>query len=95
MVLSCLFKSIGNNRNSATVDDFFDKDINTDVYFAIIYEKMCYIASKTIDVYCLGSNVSFLFCQTCCNYVTNCYRVNRARCEFSRENHCDFRFLTC
>ena len=64
MALSCLFKSIGNNRNSSTVDDFFDKDINTDVYFAIIYEKMCYIASKTIDVYCLGSNVSFLFCQT-------------------------------
>ena len=28
----------------------------------------------------------------CCNYVTSCYRVNRARCEFSRENHCDFRF---
>ena len=46
--------------------NFFDKDLNTNAYLVIIYEKIWYFSeSKTIDVHCLGSNVSFPSSQTC------------------------------
>ena len=45
-----------------------DKDLNTNAYLVIIYEKIWYFSgSKTIDVHCLGSiaNVSFSSSQKC------------------------------
>ena len=43
----------------------FDMDLNTNAYLVIIYEKIWYFSeSKTIDVHCLGSNVSFPSSQT-------------------------------
>ena len=35
--------------------NFFYKDLNTNAYLVIIYEKIWYFSvSKTIDVHCLG-----------------------------------------
>ena len=46
--------------------NIFDKDLNTNAYLVIIYEKIWYFSeSKTIDVDCLGSNASFPSSQTC------------------------------
>ena len=46
--------------------NFFDKDLSTNAYLVIIYEKAWYFSeSKTIDVHCLGSNVSFPSSLTC------------------------------
>ena len=46
--------------------NFFDKDLNTNAYLVIIYEKIWYFSeSKTTDVHCLGLNVSFPSSQTC------------------------------
>ena len=46
--------------------NFFDKDLNTNAYLVIMYEKIWYFSeSKTIDVLCRGSNVSFPSSQTC------------------------------
>ena len=45
--------------------NIFDKDLNTNAYLVIIYEKKRYFSeSKTIDVHCLGSNVPFPSSQT-------------------------------
>ena len=46
--------------------NFFDEDLFTNAYLVIICEKMWYFSeSKTIDVHCLGSNVSCPSSQTC------------------------------
>ena len=41
--------------------NFFGKNLNTNAYLVIIYEKIWYFSeSKTIDVHWLGLNVSFI-----------------------------------
>ena len=53
-------------ENLQPLINFFDKDRNTNVHLVTIYEKIWYFSeSKTIDVHCLGSNVSFRSSQTC------------------------------
>ena len=45
--------------------NFFDKDLSKNEYLVNIYEKMWYFSElKTIDLHCLGSNVSFPSSQT-------------------------------
>ena len=50
--LICLFKSYRNNHNSVTTANVFDKDLNTNAYLVIVYEKISHCSeSKTIDVH--------------------------------------------
>ena len=42
--------------------NFFNKDLYVNAYLVTIYEKIWYFSElKTIDVHCLGSNVSSIF----------------------------------